>query len=128
MRQGTCRPNRSARPRRRSARPVRRQASGHARRSRAGTAHRETRMRAIVEAIARHSAERGFPPTVRELMTATGLSSTSVVSYWLNACVREGLVVREPLLSRAIGLTAAGRALAASPPEAAASRTAAHPK
>lgn len=84
-------------------------------------------MRAIVEAIDRHSAERGFPPTVRELMAATGLSSTSVVAYWLTACIREGLVVREPLLSRAIGLTAAGRALATSPPERGA-RTAAHPE
>lgn len=84
-------------------------------------------MRAIVEAIERHSAERGYPPTVRELMTATGLSSTSVVAYWLDACTREGLVVREPLLSRAIGLTAAGRALAASPPEEAL-RTPMHPE
>ena len=82
-------------------------------------------MHAIVEAIARHSGERGYPPTVRELMTATGLSSTSVVAYWIRACTREGLVAREPLLSRAIGLTAAGRALASSPPEEA-SRAAAH--
>lgn len=79
-------------------------------------------MRAIVEAIARHGAERGYPPTVRELMTATGLSSTSVVAYWLNVCIREGLVIREPLLSRALGLTAAGRALATQE----ASRAAAH--
>lgn len=125
MHQGTCRPNRPARPRRRGAQTVRRGAPHRVHRSGAGTPRRETRMRAIIEAIERHSAERGYPPTVRELMTATGLSSTSVVAYWLDACAREGLVVREPLLSRAVGLTEAGRALAASPLDAP-SRTAAH--
>ena len=78
---------------------------------------REERMRAVVEAIARHRAVHGYPPAIRELMERTGFSSTSVVAYWLDACESVGLLVREPGLARAIILTAAGRALAASPPE-----------
>ena len=73
--------------------------------------------RALVEAIARHGAERGYPPSVRELQQAAGFSSTSVVWYRLRQCERAGLIVRESRLSRAITLTAAGRALAGLPPE-----------
>ncbi|MCY4391878.1 MAG: helix-turn-helix domain-containing protein [Chloroflexi bacterium] len=73
--------------------------------------------RLLVEAIAGFSAERGYPPTIRDLLKATGASSTSVVWHWLEVCEREGLLVREPGLSRAITLTAAGWALAGLPPE-----------
>ena len=73
--------------------------------------------RALVEAIARCQAERGYPPSVRDLQQAAGFSSTSVVAYRLRACERAGLIVREARLSRAIRLTAAGRALAGLAPE-----------
>ena len=78
---------------------------------------REDRMRALVEAIARHQAVHGYPPSVRDLVARTGVSSTSVVTYWLDACESAGLIVRVPGLSRAITLTAAGRALAGLPSE-----------
>ena len=69
--------------------------------------------RALVEAVARFRAERGYPPSIRDLQKAAGFSSTSVVASRLQACERAGLIVREARVSRAITLTAAGRALAA---------------
>ena len=74
----------------------------------------EDHLRALVEAIARHGAVHGFPPTVRDLQAQTGASSTSVVAYRLAACEREGLIRRVPERARAITLTPAGRTLAAS--------------
>ena len=78
---------------------------------------REDRMQALVEAIASHQAVHGYPPSIRELVARTGVSSTSVVTYWLDACESDGLLVRVPGLSRAITLTAAGRALGGVPAE-----------
>ncbi len=74
--------------------------------------------RLLVEAIAGYRAERGYPPSFRDLVKATGASpSTSAVWYWLEVCEREGLLVRERGRARALALTAAGRALAGLPPE-----------
>ena len=69
-------------------------------------------MPALVEAIAEHGAEHGYPPTIRDLQKRTGASSTSVVAYRLAACERAGLIRRVPGRARAITLTAEGRALA----------------
>ncbi len=72
----------------------------------------------LVEAIARYGAERGYPPSFRDLVKATGPgSSTSGVWYWLEVCEREGLLVRERGRARALALTAAGRVLAGLTPE-----------
>ena len=76
--------------------------------------------RTLVEAIAGYRAERGYPPSILDLVERTGASSTSVVWYRLAVCERQGLLVREPWRSRTVVLTAAGRALAGSPPERAA--------
>ena len=75
---------------------------------------RRERMRAVIEAIARHRARHGYAPSVRELREEAGLSSISVVWYWLNACERAGLIARTPGLARAITLTEAGDAFAGS--------------
>ena len=79
------------------------------------TATRDRWMRGLVEAIARYRVERGYPPSIHELMERTGASSTSVVAYRLAVCEREGLLVRTPRRARALALTAAGWALAGSP-------------
>ncbi len=73
--------------------------------------------RALVEAIASYRAERGYPPSVRDLKERARFSSTSVVAYRLRECERAGLIEREARLSRAITLTAAGWALAGLMPE-----------
>lgn len=46
----------------------------------------------------------GFPPTVREICTATGIKSTSTVHAVLNLLEEEGYIVRDPKNSRAIRL------------------------
>ena len=61
---------------------------------------REERMRVLVEAIASYRGEHGYPPAIRELMDLAGFSSTSVVTYWLDACESAGLVLREPVRAR----------------------------
>ena len=76
-------------------------------------AKREERTRGIVEAIARHQAVHGLPPSIR----ATELASTSDVAHWLAVCASEGLITRVTGLARAITLTSEGRALVGSPPE-----------
>ena len=75
---------------------------------------REDWTRALVEAIAKHRAEHGYPPTIRDLQIQTEASSTSVVHYRLRACERDGLIARVPERARAITLTDEGRTLAAS--------------
>ena len=46
--------------------------------------------------------EQGYPPTVRDIQYACGISSTSVVDYNLNILQREGYIRRSPDISRGI--------------------------
>ena len=73
---------------------------------------RERRMREVVGAIARYRATHGYAPSVRDVMAASGFTSTSHAAHWLRVCEAAGLIVRAPRRARAITLTAAGRALA----------------
>ena len=50
-----------------------------------------------------------FPPTFRELQSACGISSTSVVTYNLGKLVAQGLVIYEPGKSRTIRLVRPAR-------------------
>ncbi len=68
-----------------------------------GTARGRAHPRERVLAFLRdYIAARGFPPTVREIAAAAGLSSTSVASYHLAALEAEGRIQRIPGRSRAI--------------------------
>lgn len=49
-------------------------------------------------------AENGFPPTVRDIQFACGISSTSVVDYNLRLMQRDGLIRRRPEMARGIEL------------------------
>lgn len=51
----------------------------------------------------------GFPPTVRDIQYACGVSSTSVVDYNLRILEREGYIRRSPEISRGIELVGASR-------------------
>lgn len=62
------------------------------------------RQRDIVEAIRRSISSHGYPPTVREICAATGISSTSVVNYNLKRLEEAGLLRRNPDTSRGIRL------------------------
>lgn len=79
-------------------------------------ASRDERMRAVVGAVARHAAEHGYPPTLRQVKRETGFSSISVVKYWLDKCEEAGLIVRARGIARAVTLTATGCAFAEGPP------------
>lgn len=71
------------------------------------TRHDAERRQRIVEYIARTVAERGYPPSVREIADAVGLASTSAVHHHLVALERSGQLERGSRTSRALRLTAA---------------------
>ncbi|HEX5578284.1 MAG TPA: transcriptional repressor LexA [Candidatus Limnocylindria bacterium] len=74
------------------------------------TRHDAERKQRILEHIARTVAERGYPPSVREIADAVGLASTSAVHHHLIALEREGLLERGQNSSRAVRLTPQGEA------------------
>ncbi|MBT1190282.1 transcriptional repressor LexA [Streptomyces sp. CJ_13] len=59
------------------------------------------RQRAIVDTISRSVADRGYPPSMREIGKAVGLSSTSSVAHQLLALERKGELRRDPHRPRA---------------------------
>lgn len=71
------------------------------------------RQQRILEFIRRYTAERHYPPTIREIGQAVGISSTSVVNYNLNILEREGYIVRNRDISRGIRLAGDDRTYAA---------------
>jgi len=62
------------------------------------------RQQAILEYIKAFLRKNEYPPSIREIMNALGISSTSVVNYNLNALVREGYISRHKELARGIRL------------------------
>lgn len=58
--------------------------------------------REILEFIARQIQERGYPPTVREIGEAVGLTSSSTVHTHLTTLQRQGYLRRDPTKPRAI--------------------------
>lgn len=72
------------------------------------------RQRKILEFVNRYIAENGYPPSIREIGTAAGISSTSVVSYNLERLEERGYISRDREVSRGLKLMAPGRARAAS--------------
>src|ERR671930_1374122 len=62
------------------------------------------RQQRIVEFIKETSLQRGYPPTVREIGEAVGLTSSSSVHSQLANLERRGLLRKDPTKPRAIGL------------------------
>src|SRR6266496_232493 len=62
------------------------------------------RQRRILDFVARYTGEHGYPPSIREIGQAVGISSTSVVDYNLKALERSGLIRRDREVSRGLGL------------------------
>lgn len=60
----------------------------------------------IIEFIHHFSEERGYPPTVRDIVNGCGISSTSVVDYNLKILERRGYFRRHSGISRGIELPA----------------------
>jgi repressor LexA len=74
------------------------------------TRHDADRKQKILDCIAHTVAERGYPPSVREIADAVGLASTSAVHHHLLALERDGLLERGSHSSRALRLTQQGEA------------------
>lgn len=60
------------------------------------------RQRAILDVIEHHMRERGYPPSVREIGEAVGLTSPSTVHTHLSTLQRLGYLHRDPTKPRAI--------------------------
>jgi repressor LexA len=63
-----------------------------------------TRQEAILGFINDFLQENGYPPTIRDIGKAVGISSTSVVNYNLNILERDGHIARDPEVSRGLRL------------------------
>jgi repressor LexA len=63
-----------------------------------------TRQQKILDFIRRFSRAHGFPPTIREIGDNVGISSTSVVSYNLNALEKKNRIERDRSVSRGLRL------------------------
>jgi repressor LexA len=61
-----------------------------------------TRQRRILEVIRDSVERRGYPPSVREIGEAVGLTSPSSVSYQLSSLQKKGLIRRDPNRPRAV--------------------------
>lgn len=59
----------------------------------------------ILDFIRRYHADHGFPPSVREIGEAVGLSSTSTVHFHLTNLQRQGKITHHPKWPRTITLT-----------------------
>jgi repressor LexA len=62
------------------------------------------KQRKILEFVAEHIDENGYPPSMREICAATGISSTSVVSYNLDRLEEAGYIARDREVSRGMRL------------------------
>ena len=69
------------------------------------TRHDADRKLKILDYIAATLRSRGYPPSVREIALAVGLSSTSAVHHHLQMLERDGFLERGAAQSRAIRLT-----------------------
>jgi repressor LexA len=60
------------------------------------------RQQHILRAITEFKAERGYPPSVREIGERVGLSSSSTIHAHLKALEKRGLISRDPTKPRAL--------------------------
>lgn len=60
------------------------------------------RQQRILQAISDFKAERGYPPSVREIGQRVGLSSSSTIHAHLKALEKRGLISRDPTKPRAL--------------------------
>lgn len=67
------------------------------------------RQRRILSFVNEYIKERGYPPSIREIGAAAGISSTSVVAYNLRRLEDRGYISRQRDVSRGLRLTDLGR-------------------
>ncbi len=86
------------------------------------------RQRKVLEVIRESVERRGYPPTVREIGEAVGLTSTSSVSYQLMTLQKKGFLRRDPSRPRAVDVRLPGDVAAADRAVDDAAERAAHPQ
>ena len=62
------------------------------------------RQKAMLSFIREFTGENGYPPTIRQIGEAAGISSTSVVNYNLNKLEKAGYLTRDLKVSRGLRL------------------------
>ena len=62
------------------------------------------RQKAVLEVIRASVRERGYPPSIREIGDAVGLTSTSSVAHQLRTLERKGFLQRENNRPRAVNI------------------------
>ena len=62
-----------------------------------------------LRAIAEYETEHGYSPTIRDLMSALGVKSTSVPSHFLEQLGIKGYIKRDQKLFRTLVILEAGR-------------------
>ncbi|MEB3030913.1 transcriptional repressor LexA [[Mycobacterium] nativiensis] len=72
-----------------------------------------SRQRTILDVIRASVNERGYPPSIREIGDAVGLTSTSSVAHQLRTLERKGYLRRDPNRPRAVDVRGADEAAAA---------------
>jgi repressor LexA len=77
------------------------------------------RQRKVLEVIRDAVARRGYPPSMREIGEAVGLTSTSSVSHQLATLERKGYLRRDPNRPRAVEVRAPGEVPLSGEPEVA---------
>jgi repressor LexA len=66
------------------------------------------RQQRILDFLGEYTSDHGYPPSIREIGQAVGISSTSVVDYNLRALERASLIKRDREVSRGLGLVGQG--------------------
>jgi repressor LexA len=67
-----------------------------------GDLHWGTRSRRVLEYLREYVAEHGYPPSIREVGDAVGLTSSSSVAYQLRVLEERGYIRRDPGKPRAL--------------------------
>ena len=75
-----------------------------------------TRQEKMLRFIRRFVREHHFPPTIREIGEAVGISSTSVVNYNLNVLEKKDLIARDKNVSRGLRVVENGEVEESGPP------------
>ncbi|MFD4294880.1 transcriptional repressor LexA [Rhodococcus sp. NPDC058505] len=82
------------------------------------TAGLTDRQRRVLEVIRASVSERGYPPSIREIGDAVGLTSTSSVAHQLRTLERKGFLRRDPNRPRAVDVRGLNEPVPATDPQA----------
>jgi repressor LexA len=58
----------------------------------------------ILDFLKEYQSDNGYPPSIREIGENTGISSTSVVNYYLDQLEKKGMIERDRKISRGVRL------------------------